>query len=206
MEFIAQILKALPIVATSPYALIGYLITVAAWTWAMHRSVRLKILMARLHELPADERVKVIQLELGEVLPSSISPEQWLRARNHRHFMLAVIVLLGTLAAIATVSINAGVERAKAEALAKAKQDEIDIRQAALTSKRLEFEQRLQDLDQKILEAEMEYRQGAAGFMYAPPEQKEIGLAIMEAASAKIKKLKVDKVSIQAKIDELPLH
>lgn len=206
MEFIIQALKALPTVATSPYALIGYLVTVAAWTWAMHRSVRLKILMARVHELPADERAKLIQLELGEVLPSSISAEQWLRARNHRHFMLAVIVLLVTLTTIATVSINAGVENARTAANAKAKQVEIEIRQAALTLKRLEFENRLQALDKKINDAEMEYRRGAAGVMYAPLDQKEVGIAIMETASAEIKKLKSDKVNIQIQIDALPFN
>ncbi|VVP26506.1 hypothetical protein PS862_04134 [Pseudomonas fluorescens] len=206
MEFIIQALKALPTVATSPYALVGYLVTVAAWTWAMHRSVRLKVLMARVHELPADERAKLIQLELGEVLPLSISAEQWLRARNHRHFMLAVIVLLVTFTTIATVSINAGVESAKTAADAKAKQDEIDIRQTALTSKRLELENRLQALDQKILAAEMEYRRGAAGVMYAPLDQKEIAIAIMETARTEIKKLKGDKVNIQTQIDALPLN
>ena len=46
MEFIALLT-----IGTSLCALVGYLVTVDDCPWAMHRSVHLKILTARLHEV-----------------------------------------------------------------------------------------------------------------------------------------------------------
>ncbi len=100
MEFLWKALDALPIIASSPLAFLGYAVTIAAWVYAVQRSQRLKLLLARLRDVPEGERTKLIQLELNEVLPPSISAEQWLRAKRQRYFFAAFVILVLTVAAL----------------------------------------------------------------------------------------------------------
>lgn len=206
MDFLLKALEALPSVATSPYALIGYLVTVGAWSLAMHRSVRLKVLMARLKDIPQNDRAKVVQLELGEVLPQNISAEQWLRARNHRHFAIAGIALLITLTVVGAVSVNAALELARVAEQTRAKEAELATRKAAIASKRQELDHRMQAIQDKIAAAKLEFRRGATGFKFAPQDQKQLALAIMQNAADEIIKFQAEQVELQKQIDALPLQ
>lgn len=100
MDFLARALDALPQVAASPLAFVGYVLTLGAWIYAISRSQRLKTLLDRIKDVPAPERAKVIQLEFGEVLPEKITAEQWIRSKKHRYFFVAFVSLLATVLAI----------------------------------------------------------------------------------------------------------
>ncbi|WP_447981798.1 hypothetical protein [Achromobacter kerstersii] len=204
-KFLMDILNALPTVATSPYALIGYLVTIAAWTYAMHRSVRLKVLMGRLEDIPEAERARVIQLEMGEVLPSNISAEQWIRARNHRHFLLAGIAMLVTLTVIGAVAVNAATERAKLRQEEAGREEERAANRSALLAKRALLKSQIEKLENEYHEAQLEYVRGANGAKFGPPDQQSIALDIIKAASEKGLKVAEEKRAVQKELDALPL-
>ncbi|CAH1088563.1 hypothetical protein [Candidatus Nitrotoga sp. 1052] len=77
-------------------------------------------------------------------------------------------------------------------------------RQATRETKRREMDSRMQILDQRIQDADMEFRRGAAGMAFAPLEQKELAANIMRAATEEKKKLLAEKKELQNKIDALP--
>lgn len=206
IQFLGDAIKALPTVATSPYALIGYVVTLAAWAFAMHRSVRLKVLMARLEQFPEADRARIVQLEMGEILPPHISAEQWIRARNHRHFLLAGITLLITLTVIGVVTINAGTEAAKDRADREIEAAKALERKAALQYKRQALKDRMRELDERYVAAQKEYLRGANGLKFAPPEEHQSALDIIKAASADGLKVIDAKKEVQKQLDELPLE
>lgn len=111
MDFLARALDALPQVAASPLAFVGYVLTLAVWIYAISRSQRLKTLLDRIKDVPAAERSKVIQLELGEVLPEKITAEQWIRSKKHRYFFVAFVLLLATVLAIGAMAMWIGSAR-----------------------------------------------------------------------------------------------
>jgi hypothetical protein len=108
MEFLKKALDALPQVAASPMAFVGYVLTIAAWIYAISRSQRLKTVLDRIKDVPPSERAKVIQLELGEVLPEKITAEQWMRSKKHRYFFGAFVLLLATVLAVGAMAMWAG--------------------------------------------------------------------------------------------------
>jgi len=111
MDFLSKALEALPSIATSPLAFVGYVLTVAAWVYAVFRARRLKLLLARLSDIPEVDRARIIQLELGEVLPVNITAEQWLRGKRQKYFFVAFILLLVTLVSVLAVAIYQGQAR-----------------------------------------------------------------------------------------------
>jgi hypothetical protein len=108
VDFLARALDALPHVAASPLAFTGYVFTLAAWIYAISRSQRLKTLLDRIKDVPPAERSRLIQLELGEVLPDKITPEQWIQSKKHRYFFAAFVLLLVTVLAIGAMAIWRG--------------------------------------------------------------------------------------------------
>jgi hypothetical protein len=108
MDFLTKALQALPLIATSPLAFLGYVLTLVAWVYAVFRSRRLKLILARLPDIPETDRAKTIQLELGEVLPANITAEEWLRGKRQKYFFVAFVLLLVTFVSIVAVAIYQG--------------------------------------------------------------------------------------------------
>lgn len=108
MDFLTKALQALPLIAMSPLAFVGYVLTLVAWVYAVFRSRRLKLILARLPDIPETDRAKTIQLELGEVLPANITAEEWLRGKRQKYFFVAFVLLLVTFISIVAVAIYQG--------------------------------------------------------------------------------------------------
>lgn len=85
-------LNALPHIASSPYALIGYFVLIAAWTVIGLRVRRNRNLLDALEKLPAKQRLQALQAEMGHVVPpAGLTPEQWLKTRTHQYYFFAFL-------------------------------------------------------------------------------------------------------------------
>ena len=206
MEFLTKALEALPSIATSPLAFLGYVFTVGAWVYAVSRSRRLKVLLQSITNIPETDRAKIIQMEFGDVVPSNISAEEWILAKKHRYFLVAFLASLITISAISAIAIYEGLELAKVAAQVRLQQQEKAQRQYALEKKRGEFEARQQAIDEQINAADMEYRRGASGLMFAPMDQKDVAIQIMNTAAEERKKLMEEKKKLQDLIDAMPIE
>ncbi|MFM0226124.1 hypothetical protein [Paraburkholderia dipogonis] len=204
MEFLTSALKAIPAISTSPLALIGFALTLAAWVLAVFRAKRMKLLLQRLADIPEADRARVIQLELGEILPARISAQQWIRARSHRYYLVAFLALLVTVSVIGTIAMVQGAENARIAEQERSRQAQLEEKRQVVQRKRDGLESRLQSIDQNIAVQEDEYRRGAAGLQYAPIDQKELALQIMRNAAKTIADLKAERQELQKQIDALP--
>jgi len=93
MDFLGKALQSLPEAAQSPLAFIAYLSAIVAWLWVALRTRRLKLVLDKIKDLPPAEIPKIISKEMGEVLPKSISAEDWIRSRKHLYFLFAFLAL-----------------------------------------------------------------------------------------------------------------
>jgi hypothetical protein len=95
MDFLISALSALPQVATSFYAMIAYIATIAAWLfigWRVHRNNNL---LAHLEKLPSHQRLAALESEMGGVrLERGLAPEQWLLARRNRYLFVGFLAIL----------------------------------------------------------------------------------------------------------------
>ena len=104
MEFLQEAIKALPTVAGSPLALIGYLATIAAWIWAITRNRRIKLVLEHIKDIPEGDRAETLRNEMGVVLPDNISAEEWICSKKHQYFLIAFIVLALTILTIIAIA------------------------------------------------------------------------------------------------------
>lgn len=101
MELLREIIKALPAAATSPLALFGYVLVVAAWTVVALKVQRNKNLLNNLKSLPPKDRLPALRDEMGAVsLKEGLSPEQYLRSRIYLYYFLAFVILCLTIATL----------------------------------------------------------------------------------------------------------
>ena len=101
---------ALPVAASSPLALFGYLAALAASVALVWRVRRNQNLLSRIKDIPSKDRKDTLQAEMGVVLPKSISAEQWLRSRVQQYYFLGfvVLVLCVTLIGVIAFTYSAG--------------------------------------------------------------------------------------------------
>lgn len=98
-------LKAFPLVATSPYAFIAYVLLVAAWFVLGLRVRRNKNLLDVLEKLPTQQRLPALQAEMGHVSPpQDLTPEQWLKSRTNAYYFFGFIALCFCITLIALVT------------------------------------------------------------------------------------------------------
>ena len=94
MSFFKAAFSGLPAVASSPFALLVYLVIVIAWVVIAWRVTRNKNLLRSLDKLPDHDRLKALQSEMGVVeLESGLNPEQWLRSKLHFYYFLAFAIV-----------------------------------------------------------------------------------------------------------------
>jgi hypothetical protein len=94
MDFLKNALEALPSIAQSPLAFVGYIFVVACWLIISIRVKRNKELLKNLEKLPSKSRLKALQLEMGAVkLKSGLSPEQWIKSRIHLYVFLGFAII-----------------------------------------------------------------------------------------------------------------
>jgi hypothetical protein len=84
----------LKIVASSPYALVGYLALVAAWVYIVTENRRLTTVEKMLPELPKKDRIEILKKEYNTTPRAGLTAEQWIRSRKHRFLFLGFVAVL----------------------------------------------------------------------------------------------------------------
>lgn len=90
----AEFIHALPSVVASPLAYVAYLAIAAAWLVIGIRTKRLRSLLQNIEKVPLQQRKSLIQNEMQTVLPSSVTAEDWLKARIYNMFFYGFLALL----------------------------------------------------------------------------------------------------------------
>ncbi len=93
MPFLEHLVDVLPFV-NSPLTLIGFLAVVAVLAFSIFHLKQFDSLAKSLKDLPQEKIAIIIEKKMGEVIPSEISAEQWLKGRRHKYYFLAFISLL----------------------------------------------------------------------------------------------------------------
>jgi hypothetical protein len=92
-SFLSSLFAAIPTAATSNAAFAAYTIAAVAYVLTMWRVVRNKNLLTHLRSLPPKDRLSALEMEMGGVrLSSGISPEQWVRSRIHKYYLIAFAI------------------------------------------------------------------------------------------------------------------
>jgi len=104
-----EFVRAIPAAAASPYALAAYAIAAIIFLFAGARLRLAKTLLAKIETIPPDERRRTVEIATGTVLPTSISPEQWIRNNRLRWaFLLAASILIVILVIAIIALVNPG--------------------------------------------------------------------------------------------------
>lgn len=104
--FLASALAAIPSAATSTFSLIAFALAIAAYVFIVWRVVRNKNLLQHLQKLPPKDRLGALETELGGVrLAAGLSPEQWLRSKMHKYYLLAFLATCGVVGVTSTLAI-----------------------------------------------------------------------------------------------------
>jgi hypothetical protein len=105
IEFFKDALAGVPAAAASPLALAAYCVAVLGFVLVSWRVNRNKNLLERLEALPEGDRFPALQAEMGGVhLATGISPEQWLKLRITRYYLLAFVVLVAAVVIVFAIS------------------------------------------------------------------------------------------------------
>lgn len=104
-EFLKSAFSALPSVASSPLAFLGYIIVTAAWVVIALKVKRNKNVLEHIKDFKADDRAQVLRDEMGIVpLKEGLTAEQYLRSRIHRYYFYGFALICFLILAIFVVS------------------------------------------------------------------------------------------------------
>ena len=104
-EFLTATLSAIPSAASNGYALAAYALAIVAYIVTVWRVARNKNLLANLQKLPPKDRLSALEIETGGVrLAAGISPEQWVRSRIHRYYLIAFLATCAVAIAVAALA------------------------------------------------------------------------------------------------------
>jgi hypothetical protein len=95
-ETIRLFLEQLKVVATSPYALIGYLALVTVFAFTITKAIRIKAITRSLASIPAPDRKSVLENEYGVRLKEGMSATHFLRARRNTYLFWAFLAVVIT--------------------------------------------------------------------------------------------------------------
>jgi hypothetical protein len=100
-QFLVSALSAIPAAATNKFSLVAYALAMAAYVFAVWRVARNKNLLQHLQKLPPKDRLAALETEMGGVrLAAGLSPEEWLRSRAYKYYLLA---FFATCAVVVTI-------------------------------------------------------------------------------------------------------
>ncbi len=108
MDEIQAFLQAIPAAATSPYAFMAYGLAAILSVLGAFRRRDVKKVLKVIEHLPPADRKGAIEVALNTKLPDTISAEQYLRGEKMKYQFfgaMAVLVLIGSLSAIAIIKI-----------------------------------------------------------------------------------------------------
>lgn len=102
-----EFIRSIPGAASSPYALAAYAIAAVMFLFAGARLSLARALLAKIDSIPPEERRRTVEIATGTVLPTHISPEQWIRNNRLRWtFLLAASVLIVILVIVIVAIAN----------------------------------------------------------------------------------------------------
>ena len=102
--FLAQ----LATVASSPYALVAYLVLVAVWAYVAIKATRIKTIAQSLALVPESERRTLLEKDYGFHLKEGMSAKDFLRAQRVTYVFYGFMAILAVVALIATLTILRG--------------------------------------------------------------------------------------------------
>ena len=102
---VVKFLSALGATATEPLALIGYVALLIVYWLAYRRTARMKELLGSIEKVPESERAALVKSELGEPVPPTLNPRQWLLYKKRNQLFLSVLVTLGAAGAILFITV-----------------------------------------------------------------------------------------------------
>jgi hypothetical protein len=100
-----EFIRSIPAAASSPYALAAYAIAAVLFLFAGARLRMAKLLLAKITAIPEAERRRALEIATGTVLPTHVSPEQWIRHSRMRWTFLLLGALLIAILTVATIAI-----------------------------------------------------------------------------------------------------
>jgi hypothetical protein len=100
-----EFFSSIPTAASSPYAFAAYAIAGLLFVFAGARLRMAKLLLEKIASIPEGERRRALEIATGTVLPTHISPEQWIRHSRLRWTFLLLGALLIVVLAVATIAI-----------------------------------------------------------------------------------------------------
>lgn len=105
-EFFKSALAALPSAAQNPLAFMAYVLVIVSATIIALKTKRNQQLLANLEKLPAEDRLKALELEMESVrVPPNLTPEQWLQSRTQRYYFIGFAIVCLTILLIVTLAI-----------------------------------------------------------------------------------------------------
>ncbi len=105
-EFFKSALAALPSAAQNPLAFMAYVMVIVSATIIALKAKRNQQLLANLEKLPAEDRLKALELEMESVrVPPNLTPEQWLQSRIQRYYFIGFAIVCLTVLLIVTLAV-----------------------------------------------------------------------------------------------------
>jgi hypothetical protein len=95
-EAIRLFLEQLKVVATSPYALIGYIALVLVFALTITKAIRIKAVTRSLTSIPESDRKSVLENEYGVRLKEGMSATHFLRAQRNTYLFYAFLAVVIT--------------------------------------------------------------------------------------------------------------
>lgn len=113
-------LSALPVTASSPLALVGYVVVVVCWFILGMRVNRNKNLLKNIEKLRPEDQLPALQSEMGVVsISGGVTPEQWIKIRIHRFVFVAIILVVVVLFCLALSAFFLAAENQRVKAIAE---------------------------------------------------------------------------------------
>src|SRR5215467_13664113 len=106
MSQILPFLKAIPVAAKSPYALVAYCISGLLFILLIYKRTQINPVLRHVKDLPQKDRITAIETALGVKLPTKISADQWLRNQQLQYGLFAFIALLVSIVTVIVIALN----------------------------------------------------------------------------------------------------
>lgn len=100
-----EFLQSIPAAAQNPYAVVAYAIAALVFLFGGAQLRMAQLLLTKITSIPEKDRRRALEIATGTVLPTHISPEQWIRHNRMRWMFLLLASLLIVLLAITAIAL-----------------------------------------------------------------------------------------------------
>jgi len=92
-------------VASSPYALLGYIVLIICWVILSYRSYRLKLISQSIKSLPESDRKHMLQTDYGYYLKEGVTAGEFIRIRRNSQIFYIVLLLILAITVVIIVAL-----------------------------------------------------------------------------------------------------